>query len=277
LAIPYQDGEIGMKYWTQESAPLVQFLRQRLDTFYNSTENQYSAFESVSQQHPYWKRVIAKIQAKLVKTPEGTKVRLLEFGAGRTGFAEVLGDLRSSVVFTVQDVTDQNRAYLLTQADHVYIGDLSGISGTFDIVFSTFVWEHVTNPKVLLDVLLERVAPGGSLFLFSPRYDIPGYVPPALRHLSRIKGLWLSIWLSITRLATLLSRSGKFWIISDPALFHMAWFRDADAIHLVSKHDLSAYLRMRNVTISNCYPESPNIKASLLEKLLKLCVEIEKL
>ena len=151
------------------------------------------------------------------------------------------------------------------------------MTGQFDIIFSTFVWEHIAEPQATLDYLLERLAPGGSLFLFSPRYDVPGYVPPALRHLPRFYSLWLSLWLQVTRLSTLLGGRAKFWIVTDPALFHVTpWFRDADAVHLVSRHDLTLYLKDKNVTIKDCWPALSGVKARLLERFLKLCVEIKK-
>ena len=268
-----------MNYWTRETDPAVTCLRKRLDSFYQASDNNYQAFESISRQDEYWGRVVESIRRLDVLKSLGRQCRVLEFGAGRTGFGPSLGILRSDVYYAVQDVTGQNRGHLSDVADRVYLGDVSAINESFDVIFSTFVWEHVTNPKATLETLLQRLEPGGSIFLFCPRYDWPGYVPPALRHLSRWKGLWLSLWLQLSRLPSWLRASGggSFWIVKEPAVFHVpAWFRDSDAVHLVSRGDLRAYLRGRGLTIRDCWPDKGSLRANLLERLLKLCVEIRK-
>lgn len=267
-----------MRYWITESASEVGPLRSRLDSFYNS-EIPYSAFEKISQQHPYWDVVIDRIKALSRGTQPGNcKIRVLEFGAGRSGFADALGDLRATVHFTVQDVTNRNLEHLNSSADAVYIGDASRITESFDVIFSTFVWEHVTNPKALLEELLARLAPGGSLFIFSPRYDVVGYVPPALRHLGLLTGLWLSLRLHVHRIATRLPwGKARFFIVPDPALFHAkGWFTDADAVHLVSLHDLRVHIKRMNLQIHNCWPKKNGFKRALFERLMKLSVEIRK-
>ena len=266
-----------MKYWTSESDPGISVLRRRLDDFYSDNDNEYQAFESTSQQHPYWNTVVEQI-SKLQKTlPAGAKLKVLEFGAGRSGFVHALGSLRPTVNLTLQDVTAVNQDHLRAHGDEVQICDLADLTGEFDVIFSTFVWEHVSHPRKVLETLLDHLAAGGSLFLFSPRYDVPGYVPPALRHHGRLHGIWLSICLQLSRLGTRLGmKNGDFWIVTNPSLFSVPkWFRDSDAIHLVSLYDLKAYLRGR-ATVTVCWPNMPRLMPHLLERLLKLCVQIRK-
>jgi hypothetical protein len=87
--------------------------------------------------------------------------------------------------------------------------------------------------------------PGGSLFLISPRYDFPLYVGPSARHYSKPRQLWLSAWLLWRRLRVRAGGAPDFLIHVDPAVLHRAWYRDADAVHWASLHDLAAYVRDR--------------------------------
>ena len=263
-----------MKYWTHESTDSVKQLRKKLDNFYQSSNNGYSAFESISSQNIYWDIVIDKIRIKLKNQ---NKLEILEFGAGKTGFPLALDDLRKFVNFTAQDVTNLNLEHLTKVSDNVYIGDINKISGSFDIIFSTFVWEHITNPQETLDSLLKHLKPNGSLFIFSPRYDWPGYIPPALRHLKLWKAMYLSFRLVSRRLFPLQFQHNSFLIVLDPAVFHAKkWFRDSDAIHLVSRHDIKNYLTNKNTIWHDCYPKKTSYKAKIMERLMKLCIEIIK-
>ena len=230
-------------YWSRETDPSVNELRQNLDKFY-ATTTEYAAFNEVSQQEGCWAKIVERLHDHEGSEP----VRVLEFGAGRSGFGRYLGELRPQVKWTVQDITPVNRDFLDVEADHVHIGDVNQLSGQYHVIFSTFVWEHITNPLATLEHLISLLKPSGSLFLFSPRYDLPGYVPPALRHHSKFKAQWITLRLWADRQRVRLGGQPGFWIVTDPALLHTEqWFRDSDAIHLVSLADLRSYLSRRGV------------------------------
>jgi SAM-dependent methyltransferase len=234
--------------FSTEEDPRTKELRERLDSFYAQTSD-YSAFHESNWQPVYWQPIAAYALKLLADKGE---CRILEFGAGRTGFkkymqeylqdAEIEQELGDRLIFDVQDVTPQNQDYLAAQAKQVYIGDLLEVRQKYDIIFSTFVWEHLTTPRAVLDHLLSLLNPGGSIFLISPRYDLPFYLSPSCRHLSKGDRIKLSLWLSLKRLLTLFGQKPSFLIHLDPVLFHQKWFRDADAIHWVSLWDLLKYL-----------------------------------
>src|SRR5688572_11009804 len=91
-------------------------LRRRLDDFYNTTQN-YQSFEGPNDKPEFWDPVRREIEAKAAARG---RARVLEFGAGYTGFRRYLGELASSVEFDVQDVTPRHVDYLKTQARNVY-------------------------------------------------------------------------------------------------------------------------------------------------------------
>jgi SAM-dependent methyltransferase len=218
----------------REDAADVAVLRQRLDGFYSSA-TAYPDFQEQIDKSDFWAPILARVRDGVAG---GGTSRVLEFGAGRTRFGTFLGELRPAVVFHTQDVTPINRDHLSTQADEVLIRDLKGVDGPYDVIFSTFVWEHVTDPRAVLEHLLRILSPGGSLFIACPRYDMPGYVPPSARHYSRIRQALVNAALMWRRLVALATRRPGFWIHHDPAVFHAPFFIDADAVHWASLHDL---------------------------------------
>jgi len=245
-------------------------MRAELDRFYAET-SEYSAFLETSSQVNCWEPIRDTIES--MRKP-AVSLNVLEFGAGRTGFPDWLPDeLRNQIYFVAQDITNQNLDFLNRVADQVCIGDLASIATEqkFDIIFSTFVWEHVSNPSETLEILLGMLNPHGKLFLFSPRYDIPFYVPPVLRHLSRVQGMLASLRLWLSRIRVLLGGKPNFWIVPAPAVLHCKkWFRDADAVHLVSKYDLQRSIG-RSMKLT-----SIGENVGFLQRLTQLRVRVER-
>src|SRR5690348_15601355 len=122
-----------LKIFGHENSTEVFELRQRLDSFYANTQ-EYTAFHEANSKPEFWEPIKAYIQSIL---EHKGSCRILELGAGRTGFGDYLQDLRRLVIFDVQDVTPSNKEHLLTQADNVYIDDVCNINNNYDIIFST--------------------------------------------------------------------------------------------------------------------------------------------
>lgn len=217
-----------------EGTAAARELRTRLDRFYAETKD-YAAFYEASSQSDCWRFVVARIREIVARVGS---CRVLEIGAGRSGFAAALGAVRPSVHYTAQDVTARNSEWLRANADAAYVGDVQGLREEFDVIFSTYVLEHVTDPKAVLLKSWALLRPNGSLFVFCPRYDLPLYVPRSLRHHSRRKRLWIALQLCLRRLETMLRRRAAFLIVAEPAAFTVPWRPDVDAVHLVSALDL---------------------------------------
>ena len=209
-------------------------LRRKLEEFYATTST-YPAFQEDFPKYDFWqpiRDVVAEIIAR-----KGT-CRVLEFGAGRGGFGDFLAGLRSKVELHVQDVTAQNLEILTTKADRVFISDITAIREKYDVIFSTFVWEHLTNPVAVLNHALNHLELEGRLIIASPRYDFPFYIPRSARHYSRSRQALLSLWLLAQRFLARQSTKARFLIHLDPAVLHQPWFQDSDAIHWPSIHDV---------------------------------------
>lgn len=98
-----------MKLITDSDA-MTAVLRQRLDAYY-ATTGDYPAFQQPSDVGYFWKLLLSSIDAVIKR--RGV-CRVLEFGAGRSGFAVFLREngLRDKVVLTMHDVTSTNAAWL---------------------------------------------------------------------------------------------------------------------------------------------------------------------
>lgn len=229
------------KFFCNESDPRTATLRNELDRFYDSVQN-YESFEEPQDKSKFWGPIRDEI-ARIVQR-EG-HCRVLEFGAGRTAFKKYFGNLSDRVRFEVQDVTRRHETYLGEQADDSIFGDLLTIDRTYNAIFSTFVWEHITTPQAFLDHLLKPLRMGGSLFLINPTYDSPLYISPLARHYRRWRQLIIAACLAWRRLRVALGGQPDFLIHVDPSVLHRTWYRDADAIHWLSRWDLVQYLAGR--------------------------------
>lgn len=259
-----------------EGTPRALTLETRVSNFYRTVGTRYPAFNETSRRDRFWRMVVNSIETRLADRPY---VKVAELGAGRTGFADFLGPLRSRVEFHAHDVTDTNRTHLEGVADRTHIGAVTAVADAapFDVVFSTFVYEHVVRPREFIDAQLSMIESGGSIFIFSPRYDWAGYIPPSLRHMPTSVMIWnaMKVWTAHWRSAV--SNTPRFLLVEDPAMFHTEdWHRDADAIHLASLADLRAYLKGRPATIHQCVPVGTPPKVRITDRLLKLCVRIDK-
>ena len=220
-------------------------LERRLFAFYGSSSEYF--VEAEAGEGNRFHSAIEPLVRKLASARGSLAV--LEPGAGRTTLAKWLHDLKLNepIHLTVQDVTPINSEYLRLVADELLVGPLGmhSIAGRFDLIVSTFVYEHLVHPREFLDACIAALRPGGALVIFSPKYTIPGYVPPALRHLPRFRRQWEALRNSVRSIATYFTRRPAFKIVENPAVFEGAWYRDSDAVHLV--HPLDARLHLRRI------------------------------
>lgn len=235
---------IGFKsHFATEPDPRLLELSDRMGEFYESITGYFAFNDEVVTGYDFlWEYIRTDLRRRLETHPT---CRALEFGAGRTGFARSLGDLRSRVHFVAQDVTSQNQKFLEEEADTVHIGPLDtlGSKEPFDAIFSSYVVEHLTHPRATLDRCMSLLRPGGTLYICCPRYDWPFRLSPSADHYGW--GKWTAIALSLmgSRVRTWMTGEPGFWVHLDPAIFHMGWQRDRDAVHWASYGDIKAYCR----------------------------------
>jgi SAM-dependent methyltransferase len=252
-----------------EADPTVRDLRTRLDAFYRTTDD-YDAFQSRSWHPNLWSFVVDEV-TRFKNNP----CRILEIGAGRSGFADYLRQRGLSAHFTAHDVTQRNETYLNEHADDVAIGPLQSITAIFNIIFSTFVLEHTTDPVETLVTSWRLLKPGGKLFIFCPRYDAPFYLPPSVDHYSGFTRARIALQLTVARLRTLVLGETRFFIHTDPAVFKLPWKRDRDVVHWVSYFDLALFFRNKG-RLRKLHVPAGNWKDAIVKNFLQVNLVVEK-
>ena len=205
-------------------------------------------------------------------------MRILEAGAGTgSSFGSVDGLDRTLLSLTAQDITDSCQHQLASVADVVHLGPLQTLCGQFDIIFSLFVLEHITEPQKFLAEVDRLLAPGGVHFIACPRYDFPGFICPSLRHLRPLDITRIEAARLVTNQFHKVSGAHPtFWINADPALFHRPWVRDADAVHVVSKQSLTSWHAQRGYSAKRLKARSSGYLDWLVKRFLVLFVRFEK-
>ena len=259
-------------------------LREQLDQFYSAALD-YTAFQAPSDQRNCWEHVVACIRQRRQDRSSGPRIRVLEVGAGRTGFGRYLreSNLRDAVEFHAHDVTRYNEDWLQSEADESFFGDILTVRlrQGYDIVFSTYVFEHVTDPTAHLEKiwsLLGEGERGGDLFIFSPRYDLPGYLCPSARHLSMWPWLKFAVQAGWARLCAFLWRKPQFLIQTDLAAFHGPFYLDSDAVHWVSVRDLRIWAARHQAIFRTHRIGNPGFPSKdwLIKRLCTAAVQISK-
>ena len=225
---------------------------RKLIEFYNKIED-YSAFEE-SSDHPELYKWIGKNNFENV----------LEVGAGKSKACQDL----ENCAYYAQDITNRNHEYF-KKFNAPFAVSAHDFNIKFDVIFSTYVFEHVSDPERFLNEYLSLLNPGGRLLILCPRYDLAFYIPPSLRHLPKRKQLtlmsffWLDSIFGIT--------DNYFPINSDPACFSLKWKRDFDAVHLVSYYRLRRYLNKSSIKHRKL-----NLGFNFIRRRITLAIEIYK-
>lgn len=219
--------------------PRLEDLDARLARFYERVES-YGAFTEPSDYTSVYELFLPYIPDT---SPGAAAFRILEFGAGLTAFGRFIKARRRGIEFHAQDVTGRNRTHLQDAADVVHIGALASVPGTFDLVFSTYVVEHLADPIAAFQAIKRLLRPGGVHIVVCPNYELPGYVCPSLRHLDRVTQLRVTASLLRSRLEAYALKRPRFWVNTEPAALAVPWYRDADAVHLASQLEIDAWHR----------------------------------
>lgn len=248
-----------------EAHPLFEDLQRLLSEFYD-THTEYFSQAAQNNHSSYYDLYLPIIDELIQSNPE-RRIRVLEVGAGRSSFPRWLEEKqrRAQVEVTLQDITPSNESWLLENADHVIVCDATAQipGGPYDLIFCTFVYEHLIRPDRFLENAMAALKSGGVLIITAPRYDFPGYTPPALRRHSRLDRLVWNAALAVRKSRQVLSGRPQFWIATKPAVLNGPFYRDADAVHLVSKTDIRMALRTVATEIPLRAPERRSIYRAL--------------
>ncbi|MCE0498076.1 MAG: class I SAM-dependent methyltransferase [Methylacidiphilales bacterium] len=257
---------------TEVQTAQVSELEAGLIRYYNTTTD-YPAFMTVSEHASLWGEV-TKAAREVIGRKGGC--RILEVGAGRSGFGAYLRSQSSQGMhLTSQDITRTNVEFLQRHSDEVLHDNLDKLPGSWDVIFHSYVYEHLCRPSRFITCLWQVLNSGGYLLIQSPRYDFPFYLPPSLSHLTARRRWEMRFYFLLRDLGSLLTGQRQFLLISDPAIFHQPFHRDRDAIHRVRRADL-VHLLGKEAIVRNFPLPAGGFKDWLLKRFLTLRVVIQK-
>lgn len=252
------------RFITEDDAAGIDLLESKMRAVYQDP-GAYPPFTGESSQPELWSIVLARARVLAA----GGRCRILEIGSGRSGFHTALADsgLRKTgrVHYTAHDVTSANLDFLRERADAAVIGPVGELAGPFDIVFHSFVLEHIVRPRAFLEQAFALLPRAGHHIFSCPRYDAPGLAPPSLAHFGFLGRLKYSLF----NLRRALSGSPRFPLLSDPAIFHGPYYRDADAIHCVALRDILWLYRGR-AKITRFRIPAYTLRDRLIKRLMSL-------
>ncbi len=257
------------------AANAIQALEKGLLDFYESNVSYYECAASADKSL-FFDPIVAI--ARLIVAARG-RVRILEIGAGKSQLPEYLRRTLAvgQLDFVAHDINAKNAQFYQDKGIPLLVGALPElkIAERFDIVVSFFTFEHMTRPAECLDIMRAILRDDGKLIIVSPKYTLPFYIPPAIRHLGRMKQLQVNARLVVAALVAQVTRRPKFYVVADPAVFHAAWRRDFDAVHMVSEADLKAHLG-RDWRVEKLAVNYPSFKYAFIGSLIFLCVVVRK-
>jgi len=157
---------------------IVQKLSIHLQRFYENVNN-YPAYQNPIYHDDFYLLIDPIVKSMLLKKK---KLKILEIGAGKTTYPIYLKNKGYEFNFTAQDINDRNKSYLEKICDNIIIDDIQNIDGQYDLIISTFVFEHICFPRFFLESIDKLLLPHGWHILISPRYDFCIYIPPSIRY-----------------------------------------------------------------------------------------------
>jgi 2-polyprenyl-3-methyl-5-hydroxy-6-metoxy-1,4-benzoquinol methylase len=252
-------------------------VERRLSSFY--TENSEYYEEASGKKDPIYHPLLSVLARKRGSVNRPLKV--IELGAGRTSFPAFVRESKvfteADIDFLAHDINGTNSDFYEEHDIKYIIGDWEKVSqhAPFDVLFCTYVYEHLVSPHLFLENATRSLSDNGSLVIVCPKYVVPGYVPPAIRWLPSWQQHALTCRLSLSNLGAMFLKRPKFWICTDAAFSHRPFRRDYDAVHMVSSGDLRAYLEPR-FSVRSFPLLRGTWKERLLDKAMLMSVIIER-
>jgi SAM-dependent methyltransferase len=139
-----------------------------------SLDQQNDLRERYRQERPEWQPA-TEFFAELVRSRLTPESRVLDLGCGRGGLVEQLEHPLEQVVGVDPDVTSLREHRLVEQMPLTagLSGELPFADGCFDIVFASWVLEHVIDPEKVLAAVGRILRPGGVFVFITPNKRHP--------------------------------------------------------------------------------------------------------
>lgn len=194
-------------------------------------KKEYSGWRMTEATEIFWKN---PAMVRLYELTRSSK-RILDFGCGDGKIIKILW--RSNAKFYGIDLSKNaiqkaKKRFLKMRNVKIKMGDLEKISfktNKFDMVYSTYVLEHVDEPEVVIRNMIRLVKKNGLLVLICPNYGSPiEYSPGSPKKGETLKSRAIIIFVK-TLVYKVRSPDGLDWRrVEPPVLKLKKWFQDSD-------------------------------------------------
>lgn len=183
---------------------------------------------------------------------------ILDLGCGEGSRLNLLKDKNKKLVGI--DISEQGIRMARTQYKDIefFSGDLEELpfkTQEFDLVFSAFVLEHLTNPAKVLDEALRVLKKGGKIVLIAPNYGAPNRCSPPYKdsRLQKLLNGFLSDLFSIYSKDRNLNWN-KVEPISKKNRYEIDWDTTIEP-YIRSLNDYLSQKNVRIININSCWIE----------------------
>lgn len=135
-------------------------------------DQQNTLREQYRQQQPGW-RPATEVYAGLVRANLGAESRVLDWGCGRGGLVEQLAHPLEQMVGVDPDWLSLKEHRLALPRAAAISHALPFVSGSFDLVFASWVLEHLAHPQADLGEIARVLKPGGVFVFITPNRGHP--------------------------------------------------------------------------------------------------------
>jgi 2-polyprenyl-3-methyl-5-hydroxy-6-metoxy-1,4-benzoquinol methylase len=131
--------------------------------------SEQSVFDASGQAAARSWRILARLRGEFELPGRG---RLLDIGCGNGSLLSAAHELFPEWTLAGTEFDDKNRTRIeaIASVEGLYTGSLRDIPGTFDLVTLSHVFEHLTTPASLLDLLPAMLKPQGYVLIQVPNY-----------------------------------------------------------------------------------------------------------
>lgn len=242
-------------------------VESRMNDFYSNYVG-YTAYHQESSAPDFWALIREVVPPSIER-----KLSVLELGAGKTG-AYTSFCLENGYILHAHDINGRNHSHY--SAKGVCIAEpISESSGKYDIIFSSYVFEHVSRPEDFIRDAMSALKPGGSLFILCPNYDSFAR-NPSFDNLNAVNRWLLRLYLFVySRIASAVLKP-HFILNKNPAIFNMEWSADRDALHVVSKSLLLAWCKSEKIAAKSYSLKDSSSVSNLKYNMATCCVQLIK-
>jgi SAM-dependent methyltransferase len=151
--------------WREEASQIY----RNYSIWHQSGGAEQSVFDAFGQAASRSRRILDRLQREVALPVRG---RLLDIGCGNGSLLSTASQLLPEWSLAGTEFDDKYRARIeaIPNVEGLHTGPLRDIPGQFDLVTMSHVFEHLTAPATLLELLPAMLKPNGHLLIQVPNY-----------------------------------------------------------------------------------------------------------